>query len=91
MQQTRADEPPPVRSSPSVYQIGRRVTKQPLVQAHQLKAHLSLLRACKVLHTTVETSISSPDPDDGAAQWKGPPSLGPVQRWAYTVGLAVER
>lgn len=75
---------PPAYQSPSSYRVGSQKLKNPLVQVHELKAHLCLLRAFRNLRTVVE--------DGKIAEWPEIPRMwAPSQRWAWFVGLAVER
>lgn len=75
---------PPAYTPPSAFAIGAKTLTNPLVQVQELKAHLALLRAFKDLRTTVE--------EGKAGNW--PPAthiLDSAQRWAWFVGLAVDR
>lgn len=80
---TSSDQPP-AYTPPSAFVIGSRTLTHPLVQIQELKAHLSLLRAFKNLRTVVE--------DGKVAEWpEVVRMLDPQQRWAWFVGLAVDR
>ena len=76
-------EPSPARVSPSEFKIGARVTPSPLVSASQLKTHLNLLRAFKLLRTKVEE-----DPQDFPVNAV---YLTPGERWTWFLESAVER
>ncbi|OBZ74115.1 hypothetical protein A0H81_06465 [Grifola frondosa] len=76
--------PPPAYNAPVAYKIGSSTLSSPLVDVHQLKAHLSLLRAFRALRIAIEAGegVHLPElviPLDGA------------HRWAWFVGLAVDR
>lgn len=77
-------EQPPAYQPPSAYTVGTQTLTSPLVQIQELKAHLCLLRAMKNLRTTVEDGKISEWPDM-VRMWT------PPQRWAWFVGLAVDR
>ncbi|KIP02258.1 hypothetical protein PHLGIDRAFT_130825, partial [Phlebiopsis gigantea 11061_1 CR5-6] len=80
----RAADPPPAYTPPTSFAVGAQTLASPLVHVQELKAHLALLGAFKQLRTAVEEAE--------AADW--PPAtqrLGPAQRWAWFVGLAVDR
>lgn len=56
----------------------------PLVQTNELKAHLCLLRAFKILREAVEV--------DDVTDWPETiRMLDRQQRWAWFVGLAIDR
>ncbi|KAI0791997.1 hypothetical protein C8Q75DRAFT_805043 [Abortiporus biennis] len=77
---------PPTYIAPSSYQIGLNILPKPLVSTEELKAHLALLRAFKLLRETVKERT--------AFELGLPPAahaLEKDQRWAWFVGLAVER
>lgn len=79
-----SNNPPPAYDVPSAYTIGAHRITAPLVPIEHLKAHLGLLRIFKGLRTKIEAADTSLPQvaftlDD------------PVQRWAWFVGLAVER
>ncbi|KAJ7063619.1 hypothetical protein C8F01DRAFT_1133725 [Mycena amicta] len=89
-QRTSADAPagaaeaPPEYTFPDTFNIGGKQTQRPFVNAAQLKDHLALLNAFAELKLKVEaltpegaTAIHLPSDKD--------------RRWAYFVGLAVER
>ena len=66
------------------YTIGSRTIMQPLVSLEHLKAHLGLLGAFYRLRTMVEAYPVNSVPDEIRR-------LDVAQRWAWFVGLAVER
>ena len=75
---------PPAYEAPKSFTIGSKTLTQPVVRVGELKAHLSLLRAFKNLRTLVE--------DGQITQWPEVVRvLDPEQRWAWFVGLAVDR
>ena len=78
------DHQPPKYSPPTSFVIGTKTLAEPLVHVNELKTHLALLRAFKVLRTTVEESKATEWPE--LVQ-----PLDPQQRWAWFVGLAVDR
>ena len=82
-QSPRRADPPPAYAPPSAYTVGAQKLTAPLVHVHQLKAHLALLRAFKSLRLRVE--------DENNSEWPGPKLGSAAQRWAYFVGVAVER
>lgn len=74
----------PAYSPPTSFTIGTKTLASPLVQVQELKTHLSLLRAFKSLRTTVE--------EGKVAKWPEiVHGLDPQRRWAWFVGLAVDR
>lgn len=73
-------------STPTSYKIGDHVVQQPLVSIPMLKAHLALLRAFKQFKTMIE--------EKSAEELKLIPdarNLDKEKRWAWVVGLAIER
>ncbi|GJE98082.1 hypothetical protein PsYK624_143040 [Phanerochaete sordida] len=77
------DAPPPYRP-PTSYSVGEHTLPNPLVSPEELRAHLCLLRAFRDLRTVVEGGQIGEWPAMVRA-WT------PEQRWAWFVGLAVER
>ena len=78
--------PPPSYTSPTSYKIGSQRLLDPLINIQQLKAHLTLLREFKKLKRAVqETSAEELKLTDVAKK------LSPDKRWAWVVGMAVER
>lgn len=75
---------PPAYTPPSSFKVGQRTLTSPLVHADELKVHLSLLRAFKRLRTTVEAG-------EVAAWPELVRKLEAPQRWAWFIGLAVDR
>ncbi|GBE89583.1 hypothetical protein SCP_1602460 [Sparassis crispa] len=67
---------------PSAYHIGDATLHAPLVELDHLRAHLALLRAFKALRTLIE------DADELGLQAL---RMDSTARWAWFVGLAVER
>ncbi|GJE98075.1 hypothetical protein PsYK624_142970 [Phanerochaete sordida] len=88
-----ADAPPAYSSAgetlpsyrpPTSYKVGTRTLTRPLVQIPEVKAHLCLLRAFRDLRMLVE--------DGQIAEWPAAARMfAPSARWAWFVGLAVER
>lgn len=78
------NETPPAYTPPSSYRIGGQQLTAPLVSVEQLKAHLSLLRAFKRLRTVIDEGKDGRLSDFAR-------SMNPLPRWAWFVGLAVER
>ena len=78
--------PPPPYHAPTRYAIGDTVLDAPLVSIHQLKGHLALLRAFKALKTNIQDK--RPDELQLPAAVN---ELDKDKRWAWFVGLAVER
>lgn len=75
---------PPAYEAPTSFTIGAKTLTQPLVRIGELKAHLSLLGAFKNLRTLVE--------DGQITEWPEVVRvLDPSQRWAWFIGLAVDR
>ncbi|KAA1466623.1 hypothetical protein DENSPDRAFT_46315 [Dentipellis sp. KUC8613] len=66
------------------WQIGASTLREPLVQMDHLKCHLNLLRAFHLLREQVEAGTDERLPASARAMEKD-------QRWAWFVGLAVER
>ena len=82
----REGEAPPPYHAPTRYAIGESALSAPLVDIRQLKAHLALLRAFKSLKTNIQ--------DKEPKELQLPPvvdELDKEKRWAWFVGLAVER
>jgi hypothetical protein len=77
-----ANDAPPAYSFPDAFTIGGGRTTKPLIDASQIKDHLALLNAFAELKISVEEMA---DP--------GIPHLpsDKERRWAWFVGLAVER
>ncbi|TFY50729.1 hypothetical protein EVG20_g11361 [Dentipellis fragilis] len=76
-------DPRPV-GLPTVFRIGSQTLEEPIVQPKHVKCHLNLLRAFHELREKVEAGTDT----------RIPPSVRPMekdQRWAWFVGLAVER
>ena len=74
----------PAYTPPENLTVGSKTFSTPLVHVDELKAHLCLLRAFKSLRTTVEAG--------DVADWLGAVRmLDRHQRWAWFVGLAVDR
>ena len=80
----RRTETPPEYVAGDTYTIGGNVLDTPLVRNSHIRAHLSLLRAIIDLKATVEAGEDPRIPADARA-------LPYAQRWAWFVGLAVER
>ena len=80
----RADELPPDYSATSKFTIAGETFRTPLVQVSHLKAHLNFLRAIRDLKFVIEAGQDSRIPVDAL-------KLEASQRWAWFVGLAVER
>ena len=78
------NDSPPDYSPPTSYRIGSQTLLSPLVQVAELRAHLSLLRAFKNLRNDVEEANAAKLPE-------GTRTLDQRQRWAWFVGLAVDR
>ena len=78
------EELPPGYTAGTTYTIGKHALSGPLVQIPHLKAHLSLLRAINGLRTIIEEGRDPRIPRDVF-------ELDAPQRWAWFVGLAVER
>ncbi|CAL1714258.1 unnamed protein product [Somion occarium] len=78
--------PPPSYSAPKSYKIGSRTLGSPLVDINQLKAHLALLHAFKLLRADIQ-SKSAEELELPAVVDR----LGENERWAWFVGLALER
>ncbi|KAF8185116.1 hypothetical protein BJ912DRAFT_1060663 [Pholiota molesta] len=75
------DELPPTYTPPTNFKIGIRTTAEPLVSIQQIKGHLALLNAFSELRNSIEgAEISVPRV---ANDKEG--------KWAWFVGLAVER
>jgi hypothetical protein len=75
------DELPPTYTPPTNFKIGIKTTAQPLVSIQQIKGHLALLNAFSELRNSIEgAEISVPRV---ANDKEG--------KWAWFVGLAVER
>ncbi|KAK6993012.1 hypothetical protein R3P38DRAFT_2738590, partial [Favolaschia claudopus] len=72
---------PPVYSSPHTFPIGR-CAVDPFVTVAQIKGHLALLHAFADLKTSVEANNFAEVPHVPTEK---------EQRWAWFVGLAVER
>ena len=77
---------PPPYAPPRTYTVGTHTLAAPLVQPRELRAHLALLRAFAGLRATVAR---------GAFEFAFWPALvdelDAAQRWAWVVGLAVDR
>lgn len=71
-------------AGPSQHQIGAKTLATPLVTAPYAKAHLRLLAAFKALRTAVEDNAGARLPEMVAG-------LDAARRWAWFVGLAVDR
>ena len=80
---TNGTHPPPYRA-PTSYSIGTTRLDAPLVDVGQLKAHLALLRAFKALKVKVDERSAEELPAVVN-------ELDKEKRWAWFVGLAVER
>ncbi|CAL1714287.1 unnamed protein product [Somion occarium] len=83
---SQSDSPPPSYSAPKSYKIGSHTLGSPLVDVDQLKAHLALLHAFKLLRTDIQSK--------SAEELKLPRVVNLLdenKRWAWFVGLAVER
>ena len=78
------DELPPDYSATSKFTIAGETFRTPLVQVSHLKAHLNFLRAIRDLKFVIEGGQDSRIPVDAL-------KLEASQRWAWFVGLAVER
>jgi hypothetical protein len=80
-----ANDLPPAYTFPTSFKIGRKRTDCALVNTDQLKGHLALLRAFYGLRLQVEEGKDHRLPqsvrDTDSAE----------RRWAWFVGLAVER
>jgi hypothetical protein len=87
----KTEDPPPDYSytAPSKYTVGNQVVSQPFVSIEQLKAHLTLLRAFKILRTSVEEDTENRLPEHIRALKDQ--SSGSSLRWGCVVALAVER
>ena len=66
------------------YVIAKNTLHSPLVSVAQVKAHLCLLREIQALRSLIELGKDTRIPSNALA-------LPPVQRWAWFVGVAVER
>jgi hypothetical protein len=77
-------EAPPPYTFPTSFRIGSRQTRKLLVTPAQLKGHLALLRAFHSLRCIVDEAK-----DDRIPAWVK--SMESERRWAWYVGLAVER
>ncbi|KII94204.1 hypothetical protein PLICRDRAFT_419726 [Plicaturopsis crispa FD-325 SS-3] len=75
---------PPTYTFPKTFKIGSSTTTGPLVQPDQLKGHLGLLHAFYSLRCQVEEGS-----DPRLPEWST--KVDPERRWAWFVGLAVER
>ncbi|KAF9463653.1 hypothetical protein BDZ94DRAFT_1258236 [Collybia nuda] len=79
------DDVPPVYAFPAIFTIGSKCTSAPLVDSAQLKGHLALLHAFVGLRQRV-------DDFDGYVKQAIPLMPDDLERrWAWFVGLAVER
>lgn len=74
--------PPPTYTAPTQFNIGSRLTPEPLVSISQIKAHLALLHAFAEFKKEVEALK-----EDAIPQM--PADL--ERRWAWFVALAVQR
>lgn len=74
----------PAYRPPEHFTIGSKTFSTPLVQTSELKAHLCLLRAFKSLREAVESGDVTDWPETVKM-------LDRHQRWAWFVGLAVDR
>ena len=81
---TVRDELPPDYSATSKFTIAGEVFRTPLVQISHLKAHLNFLRAIHDLKDVIEAGQDARIPLEAQ-------KLEASQRWAWFVGLAVER
>jgi len=77
---TDSDVPPPIYTAPTQFNIGSRLTPEPLVNISQVKGHLALLHAFAELKKQVEEQEAIPHM---------PADL--ERRWTWFVALAVER
>jgi hypothetical protein len=77
----QVQEFPPTYTPPTNFKIGIKTTTEPLVSIQQIKGHLALLNAFSELRNSIEgAEISVPYvPNDKE------------RKWAWFVGLAVER
>ena len=66
------------------YVIAKNTLNSPLVSVAQVKAHLCLLREIQALRALIELGKDMRIPSNVLV-------LPPVQRWAWFVGVAVER
>ena len=80
----RRTEAPPEYFAGETYTIGGFTLDTPLVRQSHVKAHLCLLRAIIDLKATIEAGDDPRIPPAAKA-------LPYAQRWAWFVGLAVER
>ncbi|KAF8664178.1 hypothetical protein AX16_000799, partial [Volvariella volvacea WC 439] len=80
-----SDYPLSSRTNPIEYQIGSRKLRTPLVNAEQLKAHLSLLGAFAELREKVEMEYMD------LPEWNYSMPNDPKRRWGWFIGIAVER
>ncbi|KAG5636119.1 hypothetical protein H0H81_009051 [Sphagnurus paluster] len=77
-----ANDPPPSYDFPETFTIGQKRTVRPLVSSQQVKGHLALLHAFVMLRTEIDTL------DDNTLPFI---PTDTDRRWAWFVGLAVER
>jgi hypothetical protein len=83
------NEHPSAYTFPSSFTIGKSTTK-PLVTPNQLKTHLTILRVFHGMRLSVEGSVEANVPvDPSLPEWSL--QLDKEARWAWFVGLAVER
>ncbi|TCD60000.1 hypothetical protein EIP91_010927 [Steccherinum ochraceum] len=68
------------------FKVGRDVISSPVVNIEQVKAHLGLLHAFKVLRTAVKEASLAESTVSAVAE-----RLDEGKRWSWFVGLAVER
>ena len=85
---------------PSTYAIGLNKNIPSLVSIDQLKTHLALLRAFRELRSRVENTVIGDEANDTGIVFEGDEADGTEAtvrkmssdaRWAWIVGLAVER
>ena len=81
---TSHDELPPDYSLGGDITIGNHTLHTPLVNMAQVTAHLSLLHAIRNLKSIIEAGKDTRIPQEAL-------DLSRIQRWAWFVGLAVER
>jgi hypothetical protein len=84
----QAPADPPTYPFPSSFQIGVLHTRNPLITPDQLKGHLALLRSFWALRVSVEGS-EQVKVDGRIPDWAL--KFDKEARWAWFVGLAVER
>ena len=80
----RLEFPPDYSATATHYTIGGKRLDAPLIRDSHLKAHLCLLRAIHNTRATIQAGEDVRIPQDAL-------KLDATQRWAWFVGLAVER